>query len=74
MIIDFSIKHQIHDMPKEFIFRNRQSYAAYFILAVIEMLKYAVREDFESSRSEIKLMPIRLEYYPSDKAGYKKKG
>lgn len=61
-------------MPKEFIFRNRQSYAAYFILAVIEMLKYAVREDFESSRSEIKLMPIKLEYYASDKAGYKKKG
>jgi hypothetical protein len=49
-------------MPREFVFRNRQSYSAYFILAVTEMLKYAIKEDYESSKTDIALMPCELEY------------
>ena len=49
-------------MPREFVFRNRKAYSSYFILAVIEMLKYAVKEDYESQRTEVKMMPITLEY------------
>jgi hypothetical protein len=49
-------------MPREFVFRNRKAYSAYFILAVIEMLKYAVKEDYESSKTEIKLIPISLDF------------
>jgi hypothetical protein len=49
-------------MPREFVFRNRQCYAAYFILAIIEMLKYAVKEDYESAKTDINLIPILLEY------------
>ena len=49
-------------MPREFVFRNRQAYSAYFILAVIEMLKYAIKEDYESSKTDINLMPVILEY------------
>ena len=70
---DFSIRHQIYDMPREFVFRNRQCYSAYFILAVIEMLKYAVKEDYESAKSEIKLIPITLEYIRQEKKGPKNK-
>jgi hypothetical protein len=40
---DFSVRHDIYDMPREFVFRNRQCYSAYFMLAVIEMLKYAIK-------------------------------
>ena len=32
------------------------------ILAVIEMLKYAVKEDYESAKTEINMIPIALEY------------
>ena len=59
-------------MPREFVFRNRQCYAAYFILAVIEMLKYAVKEDYESAKSEIKLIPISLEFIKPEKKSNKK--
>lgn len=50
-------------MPRELVFKNRTCYAAYFILAVVEMLKYAVKEDYESSKTEISLIPIQLEYH-----------
>lgn len=65
--LDWSIRHQIYDMPREFVFRNRKAYAAYFVLAVIEMLKYAVKEDYESSRTEINLIPISLEFIKPEK-------
>ena len=49
--------------------KNRVEYAGFFILAVIEMLKYAVKEDYENSKSEIKLLPVSFEYMrPSNKA------
>ena len=60
--VDFSLRHQIYDMPREMVFKNRKCYAAYFILAVVEMLKYAVKEDYESAKTEINLIPIVLEY------------
>ena len=55
------------------IFRNRKCYAAYFILAVTEMLKYAVKEDYESARTEINLIPITLEYVKKETSKKKKK-
>lgn len=58
-------------MPREFVFRNRQCYSAYFVLAVIEMLKYSIKEDYESSRTEINLIPITLEYLKFEKKGKK---
>ena len=63
-------------MPRENVFKDRRSYAQYFILAVIEMLKFAVKEDYESSRSEIKLIPITLEFIMPElkKQGTKKGG
>jgi len=56
-------------MPREFVFRNRQAYSAYFILAVIEMLKYAVKEDYESARTDINLIPISLDYIKPESKG-----
>lgn len=41
---------------------DRQQYAGFFVLAVVEMLKYAVKEDYENARTEINLIPIELEY------------
>ena len=54
-------------MPREYVFKNRLCYAAYFILAVIEMLKYAVKEDYDSAKTEIKLIPISLEFIKPEK-------
>ena len=56
-------------MPREFVFRNRQTYAAYFILAIIEMMKYAAKEDYESSKTEINVINITLEYIKQEKKG-----
>ena len=69
---DFMIRHQIYDMPREFVFKNRQCYSSYFILAVIEMLKYAVKEDYESAKTEINMIPITLDYIKQEKKGNKK--
>jgi hypothetical protein len=44
------------------VLRNREEYAGFFILATIEMLKYAVKEDYENAKTEIQLSPISLEY------------
>jgi|LauGreDrversion4_2_1035121.scaffolds.fasta_scaffold290029_1 hypothetical protein len=60
--IDFSIRHPIYDFKREEVFKSREPYAGYFILAVIEMLKYAVKEDYENQKTEIQLIPIALEY------------
>ena len=59
-------------MPREFVFRNRQCYSAYFMLAVIEMLKYAVKEDYESSRTDIQLLPCQLDYIIPQRKSSKK--
>jgi hypothetical protein len=32
------------------------------MLAIIEMLKYAVKEDYDNCRSEINLIPVEVEY------------
>jgi hypothetical protein len=44
------------------VLRNREEYAGFYILAVIEMLKYAVKEDYENAKSEIQMMSCQLEY------------
>ena len=49
------------------VFKNRLTYSAYFSLAVIEMLKYAVKEDYESAKTEINLIPVSLEYIKPEK-------
>jgi hypothetical protein len=56
-------------MPREFVFRNRQTYSAYFILAVIEMMKYAAKEDYESSKTEINLINVTLDYIKLERKG-----
>ncbi|CDW90096.1 UNKNOWN [Stylonychia lemnae] len=61
-MIDFSVRHPIYQFPREGVFQNRESYAGFFILAVIEMLKYAIKEDYENQRTEMQLIPIILEY------------
>jgi len=58
-------------MPREFVFRNRNCYSAYFILAVIEMLKYAVKEDYASAKTEINLIPVALEFTVNEKRNKK---
>jgi hypothetical protein len=35
------------------------------------MLKYAVKEDYESSKTEINLIPITLDYIKQEKKGSK---
>jgi len=45
------------------------------MLAVIEMLKYAVKEDYDNAKTEINLMPISFEYMrmnPANKANMSK--
>ena len=71
--VDFMVRHQIYDMPREFVFRNRQTYAAYFILAIIEMMKYAAKEDYESSKTDINVINITLEYIKPEKKGNRSK-
>ena len=56
------VKHDIHTSQRNTVLKNRKEYAGFFILAVIEMLKYAVKEDYENSKSEIKLLPVVLEF------------
>lgn len=46
--LDFSIRHPIFEFDAEKVFSAREPYSGYFILAVVEMLKYAVKEDYES--------------------------
>jgi ABC-type Fe3+-citrate transport system substrate-binding protein len=48
ILLDFQVRHPIFDFQKDDVFKNRETYAGYFILAVVEMLKYAVKEDYES--------------------------
>jgi hypothetical protein len=56
------VRHEIQNQQRAKILKNRVEYAGFFILAVIEMLKYAVKEDYENSKSEIKLLPVTMEY------------
>ena len=37
------------------------------MLAIIEMLKYAVKEDYDNCRSEINLIPVEVEYNQPNK-------
>lgn len=48
IIVDFGIKHPIYEFPREDVLGDREKYAGYFILAIIEMLKYAIKEDYEN--------------------------
>ena len=59
---DFMVKHDIQNCSRSLVLSNRKEYAGFYILAVIEMLKYAVKEDYENSKTEIQLIPIQFEY------------
>ena len=37
------------------------------MLAIIEMLKYAVKEDYDNCRSEINLIPVEVDYTQPNK-------
>ena len=62
LAIDFMVKHDIQNCSRSLVLSNRKEYAGFYILAVIEMLKYAVKEDYENSKTEIQLIPIQFEY------------
>ena len=51
--IDFQTRHAIYDFEKSKVFAGREPYAGYFILAVVEMLKYAIKEDYDNQKTEI---------------------
>ena len=60
--VDFMIQHDIHHESRALVLKNRVEYAGFYILAVIEMLKYAVKEDYENAKTEINVLPIQMEY------------
>jgi hypothetical protein len=62
VIIDFMAKHPIYETNRLDVFKDRSSYAGFFILAVTEMLKYAIKEDYENQMTELKIIPIQFEY------------
>jgi hypothetical protein len=62
LLIDFLVQHDVFSKRSADVLSNREQYAGFFILAVVEMLKYAVKEDYENARTEINLIPIELEY------------
>lgn len=62
MAIDFMVKHEVLNCSRGIILKNREEYAGFYILSTLEMLKYGVKEDYENSKTEIKLMPIEFTY------------
>ena len=62
MAIDFMVKHEVLNCTRSTILKNREEYAGFYILATLEMLKYGIKEDYENSKTEIKLMPIEFTY------------
>lgn len=53
MAIDFMVKHDVLGMNRNIVLSNREQYSGFYILATLEMLKFAVREDYENSKTEI---------------------
>ena len=51
--IDFMVQHDVQTCSKQKVLSNREEYSGFYILAVIEMLKYAVKEDYDNAKSEI---------------------
>ena len=47
------VQHDVQSYTKQQVLGNRVDYAGFYILSVIEMLKYAVKEDYDNTRSEI---------------------
>jgi len=47
------VRHPIYEFERVEVFKDREPYAGYFILAIVEMLKYAVKEDYENQKTEI---------------------
>lgn len=42
------MRHPIYEFERDKVFSDRESYAGYFTLAVVEMLKYAIKEDYDN--------------------------
>ena len=53
MAIDFMVKHDVLNCTRSNVLSNREEYAGFYILATLEMLKFAVKEDYENARTEI---------------------
>ena len=68
MAIDFMVKHDVLNCTRSNVLSNREEYAGFYILATLEMLKFAVKEDYENARTEIQLMPIEFSYVKPSKA------
>eukprot|EP00347_Sterkiella_histriomuscorum_P015353 403357339 len=60
--LDFAVRHPIYQFPRDQVLHSRESYAGFYILAVLEMLKYSIKEDYDNQRTEMQLIPIILEY------------
>lgn len=56
------VHHNIHGHSRNKVLSNRDEYTGLFLLTIIEMLKYAVKEDYDNCRSEINLIPVEVEY------------
>ena len=73
LAIDFGIRHETTASDRHKVLSNRKEYAGFYTLAVVEMLKYAVKEDYENSKTEIQVMPIEFEFikpeHPAKRGG-----
>ena len=56
------VNHDVHSQTRGKVLSNRAEYTGLFMLTIIEMLKYAVKEDYDNCRSEINLIPVEVEY------------
>ena len=73
LLVDFLVQHDVYSQAAHRVLRNRDAYTGYFLLTVVEMLKYAVKEDYDNARSEINLLPVELTFNkPSKQAKIKK--
>lgn len=67
MAIDFMVKHEVLNCNRSTILSNRKEYAGFYTLATLEMLKFAVKEDYDNAKTEIQLMPIEFTYVKPSK-------
>lgn len=68
MAIDFMVKHEVLNCNRGRVLSNREQYAGFYILSTLEMLKFAVKEDYENAKTEIKLMPIEFSFVRPQRA------
>ena len=53
MAIDFKVHHDVMNFKYSSVLSSRETYASFYILAIIEMLKHEIKEDYKNSKAEI---------------------